>query len=131
MSSYLNLYLRTKEKNDKKSEDLFLMSFSRNSEVYSYINEELPNLYSSKGQLREITTTSISNIIRELEETLKEQHELYQVYKDCKEAQSAIETKKYIRELRNTLGQFNFISLILMECSFDYTDFKGLYGFID
>ena len=131
MSSYLNLYLRTKEKNDKKSEDLFLMSFSRNSEVYSYINEELPNLYSSKGQLREITTTSISNIIRELEETLKEQHELYQVYKDCKEAQSAIGTKKYIRELRNTLGQFNFISLILMECSFDYTDFKGLYGFID
>ena len=131
MSSYLNLYLRTKEKNDKKSEDLFLMSFSRNSEVYSYINEELPNLYSSKGQLREITTTSISNIIRELEETLKEQHELYQVYKDCKEAQSAIETKKYIRELRNTLGQFNFISLILIECSFNYTDFKGLYGFID
>lgn len=131
MSSYLNLYLRTKEKNDKKSEDLFLMSFSRNSEVYSYINEELPNLYSSKGQLKEITTTSISNIIRELEETLKEQHELYQVYKDCKEAQSAIETKKYIRELRNTLGQFNFISLILIECSFNYTDFKGLYGFID
>lgn len=131
MSSYLNLYLRTKEKNDKKSEDLFLMSFSRNSEVYSYMNEELPNLYSSKGQLKEITTTSISNIIRELEETLKEQHELYQVYKDCKEAQSAIETKKYIRELRNTLGQFNFISLILMECSFNYTDFKGLYGFID
>lgn len=131
MSSYLNLYLRTKEKNDKKSEDLFLMSFSRNSEVYSYINEELSNLYSSEGQLKEITTTSISNIIRELEETLKEQHELYQVYKDCKEAQSAIETKKYIRELRNTLGQFNFISLILMECSFDYTDFEGLYGFID
>ena len=131
MSSYLNLYLRTKEKSDKKSEDLFLMSFSRNSEVYSYINEELSNLYSSEGQLKEITTTSISNIIRELEETLKEQHELYQVYKDCKEAQSAIETKKYIRELRNTLGQFNFISLILMECSFDYTDFKGLYGFID
>ena len=124
MSSYLNLYLRTKEKNDKKSEDLFLMSFSRNSEVYSYINEELPNLYSSKGQLREITTTSISNIIRELEETLKEQHELYQVYKDCKEAQSAIETKKYIRELRNTLGQFNFISLILMECSFDIQTLK-------
>ena len=131
MSSYLNLYLRTKEKNDKKSEDLFLMSFSRNSEVYSYINEELPNLYSPEGQLKEITTTYISNIIRELEETLKEQHELYQVYKDCKETQSAIETKKYIRELRNTLGQFNFISLILMECSFDYTDFKGLYGFID
>ena len=131
MSSYLNLYLRTKEKNDKKSEDLFLMSFSRNSEVYSYMNEELPNLYSSKGQLKEITTTSISNIIRELEETLKEQHELYQVYKDCKEAQSAIETKKYIRDLRNTLGQFNFISLILIECYFNYTDFKGLYGFID
>lgn len=131
MSSYLNLYLRTKEKNDKKSEDLFFMSFSRNSEVYSYINEELPNLYSSEGQLKEITTTSISNIIRELEETLKEQYEIYQVYKDCKKAQSAIETKKYIRELRNTLGQFNFISLILMECSFDYTDFKGLYGFID
>ena len=96
MSSYLNLYLRTKEKNDKKSEDLLLMSFSRNSEVYSYINEELPNLYSPERQLKEITTTSISNIIRELEETLKEQHELYQVYKDCKEAQSAIETKKYI-----------------------------------
>lgn len=131
MSSYLNLYLRTKAKDNKPSEDLFFMSFSRNNEIYSYVEEEIPGMYSSDGTLTKITENAISIIVRELEDKIKEQQEMYQVYKDCKEALSAIDTKKYIRELKDILGKFKFILLILDECSFDYSDFEGLYGYIN
>lgn len=131
MSSYLNLYLRTKTKEDAPSKDLLFMSFSRNTEVYQYFDEEISNLYSSSGEVTKITEEAVSNIMKTLETAIKRQQEFYKIYKECKEVQSAIESSEYIEELQDTLHKFEFISSILFDCSLDYTDFEGLYAFID
>lgn len=132
MSSYLNLFLKTKSKENKESEYLFFMSFSRNSEIYQHLDKEIPNLYCSNGEIKKkISIDSVNNIIKGLNNEIQKNTSMYHIYKDCKDAESALTVKDYIRDLNDTLCKFEFINLILIESSFDHCDFEGLYGYID
>lgn len=127
MSSYLNLFLK-----ERGSKYLSFMSFNRNSDIYQLIDEEIPCLYSSKGDKKKITPEALSNIIKDLSNNIAKNSERLSIMKECNSSiEDILDIKNYIDNLKRVLENISFLRNIATECTFDYCDFEGLYGFID
>ena len=127
MSSYLNLFLK-----ERGSKYLSFMSFNRNSDIYQLIDEEIPCLYSSKGDKKKITPEALGNIIKDLSNNIAKSSERLSIMKECNSSiEDILDIKNYIDNLKRVLENISFLRNIATECTFDYCDFEGLYGFID
>lgn len=70
MSSYLNIYLKTRKKENIDSKYILFLTYSRNSELYQRVNEA-GNFYSENGTKTQLTTDILSNIIDEVNSFLR------------------------------------------------------------
>ena len=62
MSSYLNIYLKVKNKDMDKPVFILFDSYSRSSDIYQNVNER-GNYYSATGEKKELSNETIRDII--------------------------------------------------------------------
>lgn len=132
MSSYLNIYLKTRKKENVDSKYILFLTYSRNSEIYQRVNEA-GNFYSANGTKTQLTTDILSNIIDEVNRELVDSKDTLNTYREFKstDIESILSLKKYIKDLTITIHKLSVLLDIAYECSYEYTDCEGLYCFID
>lgn len=130
MSSYLNIYLKVKNKDMDKPVFILLDSYSRNSDIYQSVNEA-GSYYSDTGEKKELPKEIIRDIIYDLQEQINS-YELYiSTAKELKspDIQEIVSQKEYKKELEQTMQYFLFLMSLLEEYKFN--DVEGIYCFID
>lgn len=130
MSSYLNIYLKVKNKEMKDSALILLDSFSRSSDIYQTINE-LGNFYSDKGKKTELTEYIFQEALEDLQGQINDCSMYITTAKELKSpnVQEIVEQKKYMKELEETRTYIEFLYNILKDK--DYNDIEGIYCYID
>lgn len=130
MSSYLNIYLKVKNKEMKDSTLILLDSFSRSSDIYQTINE-LGNFYSDKGKKTELTEYTLQEALEDLQGQINNCSMYITTAKELKspDVQEIVEQKKYMKELEETRTYIEFLYNILKDK--DYNDIEGIYCYID
>lgn len=117
MSSYLSIYIVPKRKSEEEEKKhIIVATFSRNTELYQYFDENINPAYigSMKPNYTTITRKSISDVIVDLNKDIdssKDRLAEYEKYaKDNPDyIQEIIELKKYISDLQYTQGKVAFI----------------------
>lgn len=130
MSSYLNIYVKPKTKDSKP---LLLTSFSRSSDVYQQFNEEF-DLYSSTGELKEITDSMMNTLENNLAKEINQCKNRYCTYleaKDKADIEDITSIKEYIYDLEYCKTQIAFIQDIVWSCESDNSDFEKVLAYID
>lgn len=130
MSSYLNIYLKVKNKEMKDSALILLDSFSRSSDIYQTINE-LGNFYSDKGKKTELTEYTLQEALEDLQGQINDCSMYITTAKELKspDVQEIVEQKRYMKELEETRTYIEFLYNILKDK--DYNDIEGIYCYID
>lgn len=130
MSSYLNIYLKVKNKEMKDSALILLDSFSRSSDIYQTINK-LGNFYSDKGKKTELTEYTLQEALEDLQGQINDCSMYITTAKELKspDVQEIVEQKKYMKELEETRTYIEFLYNILKDK--DYNDIEGIYCYID
>lgn len=130
MSSYLNIYLKVKNKEMKEPSFIFLDSFSRNSDIYQSVDEQ-GNFYSINGQKRELTNGIFQDILEDLQGQINNCQLYIDTAREVKspDVQDIVEQRKYLKELESTRDYFSFLYGILKDK--EYNDIEGIYCFID
>lgn len=129
MSSYLNIYVKPK----KTEKPLLLTSFSRSSDIYQCFNEKF-NLYSSTGELTEITKDMINEILTDLYNEIEKDKDRYISYLEAKNkanVEDISSLKEYIQEKENCKAQLELLQYIIYDCSLDFTGFEKVLAYID
>lgn len=117
MSSYLSIYIVPKRKSEEEEKKhIIVATFSRNTELYQYFDENISPAYigSKEHPYTTITRKSISEVIADLDKDIdssKDRLAEYEKYaKDNPDyIQEIIELKKYISDLQYTQGEVCFI----------------------
>ena len=130
MSSYLNLYLKVKNKDLKEPVFVFLDSYSRNSGIYQNVYDA-GNFYSSTGEKKELSEETVNDIIEDLQGQINNCELYLSTAKEIKypDIQDIVSKKEYKAELESTMRYFLFLLDLLKNNEF--TDIEGLYCFID
>lgn len=153
MSSYLTFYVvpkktRTNYYKDEHPEEkitegvpLYLLSYSRNSNVYQAYNSSLSPAYAgNEERYTELTPEIARDVAREFEkEEVKALEKTLEVkYKLLKEggynedlASSISDYEETLSENKSTLNELNWIAELVCECSNDYNDFTKVLINID
>lgn len=127
MSSYLNIYLVPKRKEEKEEKKyLLLMSYSRNSDIYQFFQENINPRYTGYTSL---SPDNMQLIIDDLEneiESSKERLELYDKYaRDNPDyIQEILSTREILNDYRSTLDTVNAIKDIVENIEDGYSDFE-------
>lgn len=127
MSSYLSFYIVPKRKSQEEpKKHIVLLSFSRNSDIYRYFNENVRITWIGNNEETPYTTLTRDDIHRVIEDISSDmdssQRRLTEFEKYA--AQNAdyvneiISLKEYISELQYAKHQTEFIGLILEEMEF-------------
>lgn len=125
MSSYLSIYIVPKRKSDKEEKKhILLAAFSRNSEIYQYLSENIHPVFAGKeDSYTTITKESIREVVTDLSKDIscsKDRLAEYEKYaKDNPDyIQEIIELKQYISDLQYTQGKVAFIDDIVEDIDF-------------
>lgn len=132
MSSYLSFYIVPKRKSQEEpKKHILLLSFSRNSDIYRYFDENVRITWIGNNEESLYTSLTIEDIHRVIEDISSDidssQRRLTEFEKYA--AQNAdyvneiISLKEYISELQYAKHQTEFIGLILDEMEF-YKDIE-------
>lgn len=130
MSSYLNIYLKVKNKEMKDSALILFDSFSRSSDIYQTINE-LGNFYSDNEKKTELTEYTLQEALEDLQGQINNCSMYIATAKELKspDVQEIVEQKKYMKELEETRNYIEFLYNILKVK--DYSDIEGIYCYIN
>ena len=130
MSSYLNIYLKVKNKDMDKPVFILFDSYSRSSDIYQNVNER-GNYYSAAGEKKELSNETIRDIIDDLQEQINNCELYISTSKELKspDVQEIVSQKQYKEELEQTRQYFLFLMNLLKDCEFN--DIEGIYCFID
>lgn len=130
MSSYLNIYLKVKNKDMDKPVFILFDNYSRNSDIYQNVNE-IGDYYSTTGEKRELSKETIMDIIDDLQGQINNCELYISTAKELKspDIQEIISRKQYKKELEQARQYFLFLMNILEDCEFN--DIEGIYCFID
>lgn len=151
MSSYLTFYLvpkktRTKYNDDgtteeieiTKGEPLALLSYSRNSNIYRVIKEELNPAYigMEEPQYSELTIEDMNKVIRCYQEDIEKSERIYnsklEVISNVKTEdyiQDLIDDKELLKEMEETLVTLKYLRSLVEEI--EYSDFEKVLINID
>ena len=143
MSSYLNIYLVPKKKNDEDiPEPLLFMSYSRNSGVYQACWENIT--YIGNGdeyQYTELTSKLMSSIIegekKDLDIANRRYTDRVAIAKEVSPTKEFLEelmedslaTKEYIEELRDTIKELESIASWVNNIK--YSEFEKVLANVD
>ena len=146
MSSYLNIYLVPKklEGATEEPKPLLFTSYSRSSDIYQTIYEELnpafigngdtPNYSELKASDVQHVINEVKNTIKKVEERLNSTIEAYKAMSD-KLPEEAVEdyvsTKEYINELKETANELECIHYWASDIELGYTSFEKVLINID
>ena len=132
MSSYLSFYIVPKRKSQEEpKKHILLFSFSRNSDIYQYFNENINITWIGNNEETSYTTLTMDDIHRVLEDISSDidssqrrltEFEKYAA-KNSDYVNEIINLKEYISELQYAKHQTEFIELILDEMEF-YEDIE-------
>lgn len=156
MSSYLNFYLVPKKTKKKYSYDenghketeieiskgvpLFLMGFSRNSEVYQAYHETLNPAYAGmEERYTELTDSDAKLVVDDFRASVKSTEERLAIdYKMLKEGGYSSELwedihsmEKYLEEQKEALNDLEYISILIEKTTKDYSDFEKVLINVD
>lgn len=143
MSSYLNIYLVPKKKNDEDiPEPLLFMSYSRNSGVYQACWESIAYIGNGDSyQYTELTSELISSILEKEKENLDKFNRRYTdkitIAKEVSPTKEFLEdliedslaTKEYIEELENTIKELENIASWVN--NIQYSEFEKVLANVD
>ena len=143
MSSYLNIYLVPKKRNDEDiPEPLLFMSYSRNSGVYQACWKSIAYIGNGDSyQYTELTSELMSSIIedekKDLDTANKRQTDRIAIAKEVSPTKEFLEdliedslaTKEYIEELENTIKELENIASWVN--NIQYSEFEKVLANID
>lgn len=117
MSSYLSIYIVPKRKSEEEEKKhIIVATFSRNTELYQYFDENINPAYigSKEHPYTTITRKSISDVIADLDKDIDSSKDrLVEYEKYAKDnpnfIQNIIELKQHISDLQYTQGEVCFI----------------------
>lgn len=134
MSSYLNVYGITKEKNER----VLLVSYSRNNEIYQEMDGILGIPWNGDGEdkYRRLTIGDISSVVDDLNKTISNVNK--RIYEYEKHAagnteiiNEIINLKEYINELEPVIYKLDFIADMLSLIELDVSGFSRIECCID
>lgn len=136
MSSYLTFYIVPKDENSKP---VSLISYSRNNQVYQYFNDTIHPAYigmEGETQYTELTLEKINEVISELNQDLiKVRKRLEEYEKHASGNMDIIEEilnqKEWMEELQSTLNTINFIKELVVESTYNWSDYNKILCNID
>lgn len=139
MSSYLNIYLVPKADNEE-AKPLLLSSFTRNSHVYQYIQDNISISFfgmEDEIQYTELTKEDILLVINDIKKDIDDYRKRIDIYYKIKKSSGSvseivntvIELEELIAELTDALYTIEFIYGIITDLSF--SDFKKVVANID
>ncbi len=131
MSSYLNIYVKKKGKEDYTS----LLSYSRNSNIYQAINE-LDNFYSNEWTKKKLSSYMLREAIQDCIGSInnaKNNIETILSFKIRREedVNDVNNYKEIIKEQESLKSELNMLLEIEEQSKFDYMDSDGLYCYIN
>lgn len=127
MSSYLNIYAKFK---DNSREPLLLMSYTRNSDVYQYFEQEIHPIFMGTDEIKYTDLTfdntglvcdalisEIKKLSRRIEEYEKHAGGNLEIINEI------ISLKEYEEELKDALSECAFIKMLTGETQYTYTKY--------
>ena len=143
MSSYLNIYLVPKKRNEEDiPEPLLFMSYSRNSGVYQACWESIAYIGNGDSyQYTELTSELMSSIIEDEKKDLDTANKRYTdriaIAKEVSPTKEFLEelmedslaTKEYIEELENTIKELENIASWVN--NIQYSEFEKVLANVD
>ena len=143
MSSYLNIYLVPKKRNDEDiPEPLLFMSYSRNSGVYQACWESIAYIGNGDSyQYTELTSELMSSILEEEKKDLDKFNKRYTdkitIAKEVSPTKEFLEdliedslsTKEYIEELKDTIKELENIASWVN--NIQYSEFEKVLANVD
>ena len=132
MSCYVNIYLVPKSEEGKESKPIFLTQYSRSSDIYSAITENMVVPYvMDEDVYADLTPSIMQEVKADVEEsitTMKRRTEtLYKMLEknyneDLKD--DIVQSEDFIKELQEQLGVTNNIKYLVDEVYSDWSDFE-------
>lgn len=125
MSSYLSFFIVPKRKNGKeKKKHIILASYSRNTEIYQYFEENVHPAYcGSEQEYTTLTSESVASVLSDFEEDISKSktrlNEYEKYVKDNPEyIDDIISMKEYISDLEYWKAKASFLADMLsdMDC---------------
>lgn len=137
MSSYLNIYLQ--EKDSKKK--ILLRSYSRSSDFYQTINEEINPTFigideNEEDKYTELTSENLSSVLNVLDKDIskQQQHLMYMekaVSSNVDIINEILEKKDYIDKLVDIKNEITFYKELADDMKLKITGFDGIFCNID
>lgn len=136
MSSYLNFYLVPKVEDSKP---LHLISYSRNSDIYQYFNDNINPAYiglEGETQYTELTKEKVNLVLENLNSDISKARRRISEYEkyaagNTEIIEDIIGQKEWIEELEYALHQTEFIQSLVQEMSFNYTGYNKILCNVD
>lgn len=132
MSCYLNIYLVPKSKEGRESKPIFLTQYSRNTDIYSAITENMVVPYvMDKDVYADLTPSIMQEVKHDVEKsisTMKNRTDtLYKMLEknyneDLKD--DIVQSEDFIKELQEQLKVVENIKYIVDEVNSDWSDFE-------
>lgn len=132
MSCYLNIYLVPKSKEGQESKPIFLTQYSRNTDIYSAITENMVVPYvMDKDVYADLTPSIMQEVKHDVEKsisTMKNRTDtLYKMLEknyneDLKD--DIVQSEDFIKELQEQLKVVENIKYIVDEVNSDWSDFE-------
>lgn len=146
MSSYLNIYLVPKklEGATEEPKPLLFTSYSRSSDIYQTIYEELNPVFIGNGDTpnySELKASDLQKAINEVSKTIKKSEERLVSTAEAYKAMSDkipeevvddyVSTKEYLKELKETVSELECISCWVSDIELGCTSFEKVLINID
>lgn len=136
MSSYLTFYIKTKEENSKP---LSLISYSRNTDIYQYFDENVHPAYIGMDEdtkYTELSKNDVDLVIEDMENDIgKTKKRIEEYEKHAGGNQEIIEEilnwKEYIEDLEYWLHKVEFIKDLIEEASYSWTSYDKILCNVD
>lgn len=136
MSSYLTFYLVPKEEGSKP---ISLVSYTRNSEVYQYYNDNAHPTFigvDDEAQYSEVTLEKMDLVIEDLKLDIDKATSRILEYEkhaagNIEIIEEIISQKEYINDLQYALHKLEFIRDIVEESTYSWTNFNKVLCNID
>ena len=134
MSSYLTFYIVPKAEDSKP---LALISYSRNSGIYKSFYNSIHPVYIGDGdQYTELTKDKVDQVIFDLQEDINSAKRRLAEYEKHAAGNTEIidyiiEQREYIDNLEYGLHKIEFIKDLVIDASYDCTDFTKVLCNVD
>lgn len=135
MSSYLTFYILPKEENSKP---IALLSYSRNTDVYQYYNDNAnpPFIGLEEPQYGEVTLEKMDWVLDDLKTDIDRALTRVSEYEkhvsgNMDIIEEIISQKEYIKDLQKALNKLEFIRDIVEESTHSWTSFSKVLCNVD